>query len=213
MDLFDQEDGKNDNRPLAERMRPRTLDEYVGQGHLLGSGQPHQAGRRGGPPLFGDLLGAARFGENDARPHHGTGDEIPLHQLLSRPLRGEGDPRRRRGGDRAVAPSPPQDGPLRGRDPPLQQGPAGCLSPPRGERTHHPHRGHDGESLFRSDCPAPLPDARPDPEIFHGRRSRPDRPECPGRQRAGTGKTGPLDRPRGAGSISSGRPTGTPVPP
>src|SRR5579862_7143599 len=26
--------------PLAERMRPRTLDEYVGQEHLLGSGKP-----------------------------------------------------------------------------------------------------------------------------------------------------------------------------
>ena len=37
MDLFDQQDGKNDNRPLADRMRPRRLDEYVGQGHLLGS--------------------------------------------------------------------------------------------------------------------------------------------------------------------------------
>jgi putative ATPase len=36
MDLFDQPDGVNDNRPLAERMRPRTLAEYVGQGHLLG---------------------------------------------------------------------------------------------------------------------------------------------------------------------------------
>ncbi len=37
MDLFDQDDDRNDNRPLAERMRPRTLDEYVGQRHLLGS--------------------------------------------------------------------------------------------------------------------------------------------------------------------------------
>jgi putative ATPase len=37
MDLFDQQDGVTDNRPLAERMRPRTLDEYVGQGHLLGA--------------------------------------------------------------------------------------------------------------------------------------------------------------------------------
>ena len=27
-------------RPLADRMRPRTLDEYVGQGHLLGPGKP-----------------------------------------------------------------------------------------------------------------------------------------------------------------------------
>ena len=37
MDLFDQQDEKDDNRPLAERMRPRTLDEYVGQSHLLGA--------------------------------------------------------------------------------------------------------------------------------------------------------------------------------
>jgi len=36
VDLFDQQDLKNDNRPLADRMRPRNLDEYVGQGHLLG---------------------------------------------------------------------------------------------------------------------------------------------------------------------------------
>src|SRR5246500_1468055 len=27
-------------RPLADRMRPRTLDEYVGQGHLVGPGKP-----------------------------------------------------------------------------------------------------------------------------------------------------------------------------
>ena len=28
------------SRPLAERMRPRTLDEFVGQGHILGPGKP-----------------------------------------------------------------------------------------------------------------------------------------------------------------------------
>ena len=27
-------------RPLAERMRPQTLDEFVGQEHLLGPGKP-----------------------------------------------------------------------------------------------------------------------------------------------------------------------------
>src|SRR5215467_10643789 len=27
-------------RPLADRMRPRTLDEFVGQEHLLGPGKP-----------------------------------------------------------------------------------------------------------------------------------------------------------------------------
>jgi putative ATPase len=38
MDLFDQADGRSDNRPLADRMRPRSLEEYVGQEHLLGEG-------------------------------------------------------------------------------------------------------------------------------------------------------------------------------
>ena len=27
-------------RPLADRMRPRTLDEFVGQEHVLGPGKP-----------------------------------------------------------------------------------------------------------------------------------------------------------------------------
>jgi putative ATPase len=38
VDLFDRHrDG--DGRPLAERMRPRTLDEFVGQAHLVGPGR------------------------------------------------------------------------------------------------------------------------------------------------------------------------------
>ena len=40
MDLFKKDDIKagQDPRPLADRMRPRTLDEYVGQTHLMGAG-------------------------------------------------------------------------------------------------------------------------------------------------------------------------------
>ncbi len=37
MDLFDQ---PNPAQPLADRMRPRTLDEYAGQQHLLAAGKP-----------------------------------------------------------------------------------------------------------------------------------------------------------------------------
>src|SRR6201999_1667788 len=33
-------DGRRTTAPLAERMRPRTLDEFVGQQHLLGPGKP-----------------------------------------------------------------------------------------------------------------------------------------------------------------------------
>jgi putative ATPase len=41
-DLFAQEQGEREAglRPLADRMRPRTLDDYCGQSHLLGPGKP-----------------------------------------------------------------------------------------------------------------------------------------------------------------------------
>ncbi len=39
-DLFDLNPADFRRRPLADRMRPRTLDEFVGQGHLLGPGKP-----------------------------------------------------------------------------------------------------------------------------------------------------------------------------
>jgi putative ATPase len=43
MTLFDnnpqREEGVDKSRPLADRMRPRTLDEFVGQEHILGQGK------------------------------------------------------------------------------------------------------------------------------------------------------------------------------
>jgi putative ATPase len=38
MELFDLQETAEANRPLADRMRPRSLQEYVGQPHLLGEG-------------------------------------------------------------------------------------------------------------------------------------------------------------------------------
>ena len=38
MDLFDRKENGDDTRPLADRMRPRILNEYVGQPHLLSEG-------------------------------------------------------------------------------------------------------------------------------------------------------------------------------
>lgn len=32
--------GDDDFRPLAARMRPETLDQYIGQQHILGLGKP-----------------------------------------------------------------------------------------------------------------------------------------------------------------------------
>jgi putative ATPase len=34
------DEGRDKSRPLADRMRPRTLDEFVGQEHILGPGKP-----------------------------------------------------------------------------------------------------------------------------------------------------------------------------
>src|SRR5437763_15276435 len=47
MSLFQTVPGGNNpedqGRPLADRMRPRTLEEYVGQEHLIGPGKPLRA--------------------------------------------------------------------------------------------------------------------------------------------------------------------------
>ena len=44
MSLFDTSplahSGDDNKRPLADRMRPETLDEYAGQEHILGPGKP-----------------------------------------------------------------------------------------------------------------------------------------------------------------------------
>lgn len=46
--------------PLAARLRPRNLDEYIGQSHLLSPRQAFTSGYREWPLLLHDLLGAAR---------------------------------------------------------------------------------------------------------------------------------------------------------
>ncbi len=49
--IFNSEENTEANSyetPLAERMRPRTLDEYAGQGHLLGEGKPLRVMLEGG---------------------------------------------------------------------------------------------------------------------------------------------------------------------
>ncbi len=42
--------GDGTYRPLADRLRPRTLDEYVGQSHLLGAGAPLRRALESGRP-------------------------------------------------------------------------------------------------------------------------------------------------------------------
>jgi len=86
VDLF----GSDDLRPpLAERMRPRTLDEFVGQAHLIGPGRPlREAIERGapgslifwGPPGVGKTTLArliAGSAKHEFVPFSGVADGIP----------------------------------------------------------------------------------------------------------------------------------------
>ena len=49
--------------PLAERMRPRTLDEVVGQQHLLGPGKPLRLAFEAGKPHSMILWGPPGVGK------------------------------------------------------------------------------------------------------------------------------------------------------
>jgi putative ATPase len=89
MSLFEAEpSGANQgaNRPLADRMRPRTLDEFVGQQHILGTEKPLrrqiETGRLGslilwGPPGVGKTTLASLVAENS------NADFIPFSAVLS----------------------------------------------------------------------------------------------------------------------------------
>ncbi|MGH8650069.1 MAG: recombination factor protein RarA, partial [Burkholderiales bacterium] len=41
---------KEPQAPLADRLRPRTLEEFVGQDHLLGPGKPLRLAFEAGKP-------------------------------------------------------------------------------------------------------------------------------------------------------------------
>ncbi len=56
------------DRPLAERMRPDTLDEYAGQQHILGPGKPSAGAGGAGSAYVHDLVGAAGRRQDDAGP-------------------------------------------------------------------------------------------------------------------------------------------------
>ena len=59
--------------PLADRMRPRTLDEFIGQKHVVGPGRLLAPRHRGGQPDLQHFLRAAWLRKNDAGQHHCRG--------------------------------------------------------------------------------------------------------------------------------------------
>ncbi|MCE9570717.1 MAG: AAA family ATPase, partial [Rhodocyclales bacterium] len=59
-DLFS---GRNPHAPLAEQMRPRTLDEVIGQRHLVGEGKPLRLAFASGMPHSMILWGPPGVGK------------------------------------------------------------------------------------------------------------------------------------------------------
>ena len=79
--------------PLAARMRPQSLDEMVGQEHLLGRGRPLRALIEADRLELGHAVGAARDRQDHARPAHRRRHEAGLRGPVGRVGRGEGRPR------------------------------------------------------------------------------------------------------------------------
>jgi putative ATPase len=92
MSLFDpaplaaKQDSKSADRPLADRMRPRNLEEYLGQEHILGPGKPLRAQVESGhltsmilwgPPGSGKTTLAALIAEKS------RADFVPFSAVLS----------------------------------------------------------------------------------------------------------------------------------
>ena len=104
MTLFDAaaEQAQAATAPLAVRMRPRTLDEIVGQGHLLGPGAPLRRLVEGGAPMSVILWGPPGTGKTTIAHLVCPGHRAPVRRAVRAQRRGQGRPRGdRRGHARA----------------------------------------------------------------------------------------------------------------
>ena len=65
--------------PLASRLRPDSLDDFVGQQHLVGEGKILRHVIERDPDILHDLLGAAGGGQDDAGQHHRGQDKVGIY--------------------------------------------------------------------------------------------------------------------------------------
>ena len=170
-----------ERQPLAARMRPRTLEEFVGQAHLVGERGPlRRSVTRGhlaslllwGPPgtgktslarLLADAVGA------DFRPVSAVMSGVAEVRAAIAEAQ-----------ERLALERPPH-GPVHRRDPPLQQGAAGRAPAARRGRHDHADRRDDREPVLRGELGAPVAPARVAARAAHRRRRR--RRSCAGRSR------------------------------
>ena len=136
--------------PLAERMRPRSLDEVVGQATLVGRRRGAAPARRARRAAVPHALGTARVRQDDRRAAAGGRLRRRAGEVLGRALGGEGGAGGDGGGAAPARRHRPSHRALRRRGAPLQQGAAGRLPALRRERRHRAHRRHDREPLLRA---------------------------------------------------------------
>ncbi len=63
--------------PLAERLRPHSLEEVIGQQHLIGTGKPLRVAVDGGKTAFHAAVSPPGRGENHAGAHFGAKPSTP----------------------------------------------------------------------------------------------------------------------------------------
>ena len=142
-------DAVDPSAPLAERMRPRTLDDIVGQEALLGPGRPLRAAIEHDRLRSIILWGPPGHRQDDARAGDRQRDARAFHRVQRRDVGDQGDPRSDGGGGTGAPPLRRPDDPVHRRDPPLQQGAAGRLPAPRRVGRHRPDRRDDREPVVR----------------------------------------------------------------
>ena len=142
--------------PLAARLRPEQLEDFVGQEDVVGPGSALAraiAEDRVGSAVFYGPPGSGKTTlARIVAGRHGGG----VRGAVRRVRIGRGRARGARAGEGAAGRGRAPHDPLPGRDPPLQQGAAGC--PPARGRVGPPDadRGDDGESVLRGQLGAAL---------------------------------------------------------
>ena len=144
-------------QPLAERLRPRTLDEYIGQKHLVGPGAVLRKMIDAGRISSFILWGPPGVGKTTLAQIIANKLETPFYTLsaVTSGVKDVRDVIERAKSNRFFLAS--QSHPLHRRDTPFQQVAARLAVGSRGARHRDADRRHHGEPFVRGHPPATIP--------------------------------------------------------